>query len=162
MKYILKYHLLLILIFLLSGCLGVPVKRMATQAVPVEIQSTLSNIITQSMTECNPVLLQPWLGKDVRMKNNYGKEAYTEWEILSDLTLFFEEHLYSNFEIAYQVTSTDKESEFIAGKYTDTEKNIYNINMHAKEGRIYKINISKAPLHVPSACDFFNCSLETI
>jgi len=158
MKYILTNHLLLGL-FLLSSCL--PTQRV-NKATILESQSTLSNTVIQCMKEANPILLQPYLNEEVRMKNNHGEEAFAEWEVLSDLSLFFEEHLYFNFLIDHQIISADKKSEFIAGQYTDTKNNIYNIAIHANEGFIYKINISNAPIHVPSACDFFNCSLETI
>jgi len=165
MKYISKKYLLLALLsflFLYSGCLMTTVKRGTEPIVLAEDQSPLSRILTQCMKESNPILMQAYLHEDVRMKNDYGEEAFAEWEVLSDLSLFFEEHLYSNFWIDYQVISADKRSEIIAGQYTDTETNIYNVIIHAEEGRIYKINISNAPIHVPSACDFFNCNLETI
>lgn len=162
MKYILKSFLLLSSFILLSSCLGVPVKRVMKQAVLLENQSELSHIITQCMSESNPTVLQPWLDKNVYMKNDYGEEAHAEWEVLSDLSLFFEEHIYYDFEIDYQVISVDKKNEFVSGQYTDTENKIYNITVHAEEGRIYKITISAEPVHVPSACDFFNCSLGTI
>ena len=103
--------------------------------------SELTQAVYQCFTESDPAVLMPYMRREVLMTNDYGEEARAQWEVLSDLALFFEEHLFTSFRIKHHATAKGGKSEFIVGIYKDAEGKEYRVEISAMNCFIDEIDI---------------------
>jgi len=141
--YIGKISLLIGLIFFITQCQKPAPMSVNTHSIFLSVSDTseLSQAINQCFTESDPAVLMPYMRREVLMTNDYGEEAKAQWEVLSDLSLFFEEHLFSSFKIKHHVTAKGGKSEFIVGIYIDKEGKKYRIEISAMNCFIDEIDI---------------------